>query len=221
MALLTADLETVRLNLARINEQIAAACDRSGRTRDDVTICVATKYVDADGLAVLREAGVKVAGENRLQDLIAKQDQLGDAFEWHFIGAIQSRKVGEIAGRVSVIHSLSTESARDKLARLENVPELLVQVNIAGEESKQGVSPEDLSDFIAGSPHPISGLMTMPPATTDPEAARPHFGRLAELADEHGLKQLSMGTSQDFLVAVEEGATLIRLGSVLFDRESQ
>lgn len=221
MALLTADLETVRLNLARINEQISEACVRAGRARDDVTVCVATKYVDAEGLAVLREAGVKVAGENRLQDLIAKQGLFGDAFEWHFIGAIQSRKVGEIAERVAVIHSLGTESARDKLARIDSAPELLVQVNVAGEESKQGVRPEELGEFIAGSAHPVSGLMTMPPATTDPEAARPHFARLAELAGEHGLKQLSMGTSQDFLVAVEEGATMIRLGSVLFDRESQ
>lgn len=218
MANLSADLETVERNLARVGAQVAAACERTGRDPDSVRICVATKYVDADAMDVLREAGVKIAAENRLQDMIAKQDRFADDFDWHFIGAIQSKKIREIAGRVSTIHSLATESARDKLANLEApAPKLLVQVNISGEASKQGVAPGELAEFIAGTPQPVSGLMTMPPLTDDPEGARPYFAQLKALADEHGLPGLSMGTSQDFVVAVEEGATLIRVGSVLFE----
>lgn len=218
MANLTAELGTVQRNLALVRERVAAACERAGRDPGSVSICVATKYVDAEAMDVLREAGVTIAAENRLQDMIAKQERFGDAFDWHFIGAIQSKKIREIAGRVSTIHSLGTESARDKLANLETpCPKLLVQVNVSGEESKQGVAPDDLADFIAATPHPVSGLMTMPPLTEDPEGARPYFAQLKSLADQHGLADLSMGTSQDFAVAVEEGATLIRVGSVLFD----
>jgi pyridoxal phosphate enzyme (YggS family) len=217
MADLTADLATVEHNLAVVRSEVAGACERSGRDPQDVRICVATKYVDPDAFDVLREAGVTIAAENRLQDMIAKQDRFGDAFEWHFIGAIQSKKIREIAGRVSTIHSLGTESARDKLANVETpAPKLLVQVNVSGEESKQGVAPEDLSAFIAATPQPVSGLMTMPPLTEDPEGARPYFAQLKALADANGLSELSMGTSQDYVVAVEEGATLIRVGSVLF-----
>lgn len=218
MASLSADLDTVRKNLDRVRSDVAAACERAGRDPEDVSICVATKYVEADAMDVLRDAGVRIAAENRLQDMVAKQERFGDDFEWHFIGAIQSRKVREIAGRVSVIHSLGTESARDKLADLDTpAPKLLVQVNVSGEESKQGVAPEELGAFISATPQLVSGLMTMPPLTEDPEGARPYFAQLKELADQHGLKDLSMGTSQDFAVAVEEGATLIRVGSVLFD----
>lgn len=221
MAGLSADLVTVRTNLERVEEKIVAACDRAGRDRSSVTLCVATKYVDEAGLEVLRDAGVRVAAENRLQDMIAKQERFADVFEWHFIGAIQSRKIPEIAARVSTIHSLASESARDKLAAVDDPPRVLVQVNVSGEESKQGVSPTELDEFIAGSPVPVVGLMTMPPATDDPEEARPYFRALAELAAERGLSELSMGTSQDYVVAAEEGATLVRLGSVLFDRDPQ
>lgn len=218
MASLSADLETVRRNLDRVRTEVAEACQRAGRDPQDVSICGATKYVEPDAMDVLREAGVEIAAENRLQDMIAKQERFGDVFDWHFIGAIQSRKVREIAGRVSTIHSLGTESARDKLAHLDApAPKLLIQVNVSGEESKQGVAPEQLGAFIAATPQKVSGLMTMPPLTDDPEAARPYFAQLKTLADEHGLSDLSMGTSQDFAVAVEEGATLIRVGSVLFD----
>ncbi|MGH2959054.1 MAG: YggS family pyridoxal phosphate-dependent enzyme [Solirubrobacterales bacterium] len=218
MANLSADVETVKANLDRVSADVAAACERSGRSSDDVRICVATKYVEPEAMKVLLEAGVTIAAENRLQDMIAKQERFGDDFEWHFIGAIQSRKVREIANRVSMIHSLGTESARDKLAGLDApAPKLLVQVNVSGEESKQGVSPVELADFIAATPQPVSGLMTMPPLTEDPEGARPYFAKLKALADEHALPDLSMGTSQDFAVAVEEGSTLIRVGSVLFD----
>jgi pyridoxal phosphate enzyme (YggS family) len=218
MANLSADLETVQCNLEAVGAEVAAACARADRDPDTVRICVATKYVDADAMAVLRDAGVKIAAENRLQDMIAKQERFGDDFDWHFIGAIQSKKIREIAGRVSTIHSLGTESARDKLANLEtDPPKLLVQVNVSGEASKQGVAPEELAGFIAATPQPVSGLMTMPPLTADPEGARPYFAKLKALAEQNGLEELSMGTSQDFAVAVEEGATLIRVGSVLFD----
>lgn len=221
MAHLSADLETVRRNLTAVEERVAAACERAGRSPREVQICVATKYVDDDGLAVLREAGVRVAAENRLQDMARKQETFGDDFEWHFIGAIQSKKVREIASRVSAIHSLATESARDKLADLDGpAPRVLVQVNVSGEESKQGVAPEDLSAFLEGCPVSVTGLMTMPPLAGTPEEARPYFSRLRELAAENALPELSIGTSQDYEVAVEEGATLIRVGSVLFDQSN-
>ena len=217
MAQLSADTTTVKRNLGEIERRVAAACERAGRDAGDVTICVATKYVDADGMSALRDAGVRVAAENRLQDMLAKQQRFGDDFEWHFIGAIQSRKISQIAERVSVIHSLASESARDRLGRFEGpMPRVLVQVNIAGEQSKEGVSPDGLPAFLAGCPFEVSGLMTMPPLAEVPELARPHFKRLAALAQANGLNQLSMGTTQDFEVAVEEGATLIRVGSALF-----
>ncbi|MFY9469238.1 MAG: YggS family pyridoxal phosphate-dependent enzyme [Solirubrobacterales bacterium] len=217
MAPLSADAPTIAANLDRVRSRIDAACERVGRSPGSVSICAATKYVAAERMAPLLEVGVRIAGENRLQDLIVKQDRFADSFEWHFIGAIQSRKVREIASRVSTIHSLGTESARDRLAAFDGpTPRVLIQVNIAAEQSKQGVAPEALADFIAGCPIPVAGLMTMPPLAPQPEDARPHFRALATLAAEHGLKELSMGTSQDFEIAVEEGATIVRLGSVLF-----
>lgn len=217
MANLNADAATVRANLSAIELQVRLACERSGRDPSNVTICAATKYVDADGMAALRDAGVRVAAENRLQDMIAKQETFASDFEWHFIGRIQSRKIPQIVPRVAMIHSLASESARERLEACEGpLPRVLVQVNIAGESSKEGVLPEDLGRFIRGCGFEVCGLMTMPPLATDPEQARPHFRRLAELAAAHELPELSMGTSQDFGVAVEEGATLIRVGSVLF-----
>lgn len=209
-------------NLLRIEGEISEACARSSRSADAVTICAATKYVDAAAMPSLSAAGVKVAAENRLQDMLAKRELLGDDFEWHFIGAIQSRKIAQIAANVSTIHSLASESARNKLAALEiPLPRVLVQVNVAGEESKQGVAPEALDDFLAGCPFEVCGLTTMPPQTGDSDGARPWFRALAELARERGLPELSMGTSQDYVVAVEEGATMIRVGSVLFDPGGQ
>ena len=170
----------------------------------------------ANDLPALAEAGIRLVGENRAQDLAAKQEAHRDLFQWDFIGALQSRKVKDVAPRVRLIHSVASESA---LAQLEKHPaeEILIQVNVAGEEGKAGIAPEDLGDFVARSPLPVSGLMTMPPFTEDPEQSRPHFARLAELAAEHGLQRLSMGSSQDYEVAVEEGATIVRLGSVLYD----
>jgi pyridoxal phosphate enzyme (YggS family) len=202
----------VRDNLDRVRERIASA----GREPDDVRICAAIKYVPAEELPVLAEAGIEVVGENRAQELHAKQAEHRDLFEWHFIGALQSRKVKDVAPNVALIHSLASDSA---LAQLEKhpAPAVLVQVNIAGEESKAGIVPADLGDFIARCPVPVVGLMTMPPLAEDPEASRPFFATLAELAAEHGLEELSMGTTQDFEVAAAEGATIVRLGTVLYE----
>jgi pyridoxal phosphate enzyme (YggS family) len=201
----------VRDNLDRVRERVAAA----GREPSDVRICAAIKYVPADELPLLAEAGIEVVGENRAQDLLAKQDAHRDLFEWHFIGALQSRKVKDVAPNVSLIHSLATDSALNQLES-HPAPAVLVQVNIAGEQSKAGIAPAELGDFIARCPVPVTGLMTMPPLADNPEESRPYFARLAELAAEHGLKELSMGTTQDFEVAAAEGATIVRLGTVLY-----
>jgi pyridoxal phosphate enzyme (YggS family) len=199
-------------NLERVRERIAA----TGRDPAGVQVCAAVKYVPADELGALAEAGIGTVGENRAQDLVAKQERFGDAFEWHFIGALQSRKVRDVAPRVALIHSVASDSA---LAQLEKhpAPEVLVQVNVAGEEGKAGIAPAEVGDFIARCPVPVGGLMTMPPFVEDPEDSRPHFAALAELAAEHGLSKLSMGTTQDFEVAVAEGATIVRLGTVLYE----
>jgi pyridoxal phosphate enzyme (YggS family) len=204
----------VRENLGRVRERIAAA----GGDPEVVRICAAVKYVPAGELPVLAEAGITIVGENRAQELIAKQDDNRDLFEWHFIGGLQSRKVKDVAPNVALIHSVSSDSV---LAQLEKhpAPAVLVQVNVAGEESKEGVSPPDLGEFIARCPVPVTGLMTMPPLAERPEDSRPYFARLAELAELHGLSELSMGTTQDFEVAVAEGATIVRLGTVLYERQ--
>jgi pyridoxal phosphate enzyme (YggS family) len=200
------DQETVRANLGAVREAAG----------EDVRILVATKYVADEELPALAEAGVELIGENRLQDLERKQALVADRFEWHFIGALQSRKVRDIVPRVTLIHSVCTDSVLGKLeTHAPPETEVLVQVNVAGEESKEGVAPGELGDFIARCPVTVVGLMTMPPFTDDQEASRPYFARLAELAGEHGLAELSMGTSQDWRVAVEEGATIIRLGTAL------
>ena len=175
-----------------------------------VTIVAATKYVALDEMAVLRDAGIEVVGENRAQDLEAKHARYGDAFRWHFIGHLQSRKAKVVNAICELCHSLDSESAAARLA----IP-ALIEVNLSGESSKSGVAPEELPAFLELYPQ-VRGLMTMPPFTGDPEASRPYFRRLRELASEHGLPELSMGTSQDYRVAVEEGATLVRVGSVLW-----
>jgi pyridoxal phosphate enzyme (YggS family) len=175
-----------------------------------ITVVAATKYVSLEDMAILAEAGVEVVGENRAQDLEAKYAVYGDAFRWHFIGHLQSRKAKTVNRICELCHSLASESAA---ARLE-IP-ALIEVNLSGEETKSGIAPEELPRFLElyGD---VRGLMTMPPETGDPEASRPYFRRLRELAGQHGLQELSMGTSQDWRVAVQEGATLIRLGSTLF-----
>ena len=181
----------------------------------DVTVVVATKYVSPPELAVLVEAGVEVVGENRAQDLERKHAEYGDAFRWHFIGHLQSNKVKVVNRVCELVHSLGSDSA----ARRLSVPALL-EVDLAGEATKSGVEPAEIAGYLERYQF-IRGLMTMPPLAPDPEASRPYFRRLRELASEHGLEELSMGTSQDYRVAVAEGATYVRVGEVLFGSGSQ
>jgi uncharacterized pyridoxal phosphate-containing UPF0001 family protein len=175
-----------------------------------VTVVAATKYVSVDDLAVLAEAGIEVVGENRAQDLETKHARYGGAFRWHFIGHLQSRKAKTVNAICELCHSLASESA----ARRLEIP-ALVEVNLSGEPTKSGVAPDELEAFLRLYPR-VRGLMTMPPLAEDPEASRPYFRRLRELAEANGLKELSMGTSQDWRVAVDEGATFIRVGSSLY-----
>jgi PLP dependent protein len=203
--------EGIAANLARVRERIAAA----GADPARVEVCAAIKYVPAAELPALAEGGIALVGENRAQDLLAKREQHADLFTWDFIGALQSRKVRDVAGVVRLIHSVASDSVLRRLQQ-HPVPEVLVEVNVAGEEAKAGIAPGELADFIARCPVPVTGLMTMPPAVDDPEESRGHFARLAELAAEHGLERLSMGTTQDYEVAAAEGATIVRLGSVLY-----
>ena len=177
---------------------------------EEITIVAATKYVSVEDLAVLAEAGIEVVGENRAQDLEAKHAAYGDAFRWHFIGHLQSRKAKVVNATCELVHSLSSESAAKRL----EIP-ALIEVNLSGEETKSGVTEGELDSLIAVYPD-VRGLMTMPPETEDAESSRPFFRRLRELAEERGMMELSMGTSQDYRIAVEEGATLIRIGSVLY-----
>jgi len=176
----------------------------------NVTVVVATKYVSGDELATLAAAGVEVVGENRAQDLEAKHARYGDVFRWHFIGHLQSRKAKIVNELCELCHSLASESAAERLT----IP-ALVEVNLSGEPTKSGIEPDRLGAFLELYPD-VRGLMTMPPFSEDPEASRPYFARLRELAAEHGLRELSMGTSQDYRVAAEEGATYVRVGSALF-----
>jgi PLP dependent protein len=192
---------------ADVRERYLRVCDEAGSR---VTVVAATKYVSLEDLGILAEAGVEVVGENRAQDLAAKHAALGDAFRWHFIGHLQSNKVKVVNGICELVHSLDSDSS----ARRLTVPALL-EVNLTGEASKSGIAPDELPGWLERYPS-IRGLMTMPPLADDPEASRPWFRRLRALAEEHGLGELSMGTSQDWRVAVEEGATLIRVGSSLF-----
>jgi len=196
--------EEVRERYERVRAEVGSS----------VTIVAATKYLSAEELGVLAEAGVEVVGENRAQDLEAKHALHGDAFRWHFIGHLQSRKAKTVNGICELVHSLDSESAAKRL----EVP-ALVQVNLAGEESKSGIEPKELEAFLERSPVEVRGLSTMPPFADDPEQSRPYFRRLRELAERFGLEELSMGTTQDYRVAAEEGATFIRVGSVLYSRE--
>jgi uncharacterized pyridoxal phosphate-containing UPF0001 family protein len=200
------DAARVRENAARIREAIG-----------DAELLAAVKYVPLEELEVLAEAGVTLVGENRAQDLAAKAEAHPGVFRWHFIGQLQSRKVKDVLPYVELIHSVASDSALRQLGK-HGTPdtEVLVEVNVAGEEDKAGIAPAELGDFIARCPVRVAGLMTMPPFAEDPEASRPHFAALRELAREHGLHHLSMGTSQDYRVAAEEGATIVRVGSVLY-----
>jgi pyridoxal phosphate enzyme (YggS family) len=204
--------ERIRENLERVRERIAAA----GRNPAEVEILAAIKYVAAGELAALAEGGIELVGENRAQDLLEKRKLHAGDFTWDFIGALQSRKVRDVAPAVRLIHSVASESVLRQLAK-HPAREVLIEVNVAGEETKAGIDPGELPHYIEASPVPVTGLMCMPPFTENPEDSRRHFVRLAELAAEHGLERLSMGTSQDYAVAVQEGATIVRLGSVLYD----
>lgn len=202
------------LEPAKIAANLARARELAG---PEVEILAATKYVPLEEMGALAEAGVRLAGENRQQELLAKQERWGDAFEWDFIGNLQSRKVKQLLPACRLIHSVATDSVLAQLGKHGSPEtEILIEVNVAGEEGKGGVSPADLGAFIERAPVRVTGLMTMPPFSQDPEASRPHFARLKKLADEHGLSRLSMGTSQDWRVAVQEGATIIRLGTALY-----
>ena len=205
--------DEVRANLEHVRAEVAAA----GRDPETVQILAAVKYIPVEELGVLAEAGLTLLGENRAQDLIVKADAYPDVFTWDFIGHLQSRKVRQILPYVRYVETVASESALKQLRR-HGTPstEVLVEVNVAGEEGKSGIAPEELRPFLERCPVKVVGLMTMPPLAPEPEASRRHFAALRELAAEHELPQLSMGTSQDYLVAVQEGATIVRLGSSLY-----
>ncbi len=205
--------ERVAGKLERVREQIVAA----GRDPQEVEVLAATKYVACDELPVLAQAGVRLVGENRAQDLVAKASAHPGLFTWDFIGHLQSRKVSSVLPYVRLLQTVASDSALRQLARHGSAEtEILVEVNVAGEAGKSGLAASELSSFLERCPVTVVGLMTMPPVAASPEDSRPHFRALRELAERHGLRQLSMGTSQDYVVALQEGATIIRLGSVLY-----
>jgi pyridoxal phosphate enzyme (YggS family) len=215
--------DAVRANIAAVREEIGKAATATGRDPREVEVLAATKYVSAEDLPTLSAAGIELVGENRAQDLIAKiaaSRSLGEPFTWDFIGRLQSRKVKAIVPHVRLIHSVASESVLHELTRhrAEANPdlEILIEVNVAREPGKDGVVPEELDGFIERCTVPVAGLMTMPPFAQDPEDSRRWFAALRALADERGLARLSMGTSQDYLVAVQEGATIVRIGTILY-----
>jgi pyridoxal phosphate enzyme (YggS family) len=196
----------IRANYERVRSEVGP----------NVTVVAATKYAAPEEMALLADAGIEVVGENRLQDLAAKHAELGERFRWHFIGHLQSRKAKEVSQLCELVHSLDSTSAAKRLTA-----PALVEVNLGGEESKSGIPPDALPSFLSevrALGVEVRGLMTMPPLADDPERSRPYFRELRRLAEEHGLSELSMGSSQDYRVAAEEGATLVRVGSVLFGR---
>jgi hypothetical protein len=205
--------EVVARNLARARQAIAAA----RRDPDEVEILAAVKYLPADELAALAEGGVTVVGENRAQELAAKAAAMPGRFTWDFIGQLQSRKVKDVLPHVRYIHSVASDSALAQLGR-HGGPDtrVLVEVNVAAEPEKSGITPDELPAFLERCPVAVVGLMTMPPFAADPEESRPYFAALRRLAEAHGLPHLSMGTSQDYVVAAQEGATIVRLGTSLF-----
>jgi pyridoxal phosphate enzyme (YggS family) len=214
------EAERVRANLAAIRAEIASAAELSGRDPREVEILAATKYIPSEELPALAIAGIRIVGENRAQDLQAKVAAHGDTFAWDFIGTLQSKHVRAIVPHVRLIHSLASASALGELerhlARVRPGLRVLVEVNLTGETAKAGIAPRELDAFIARSPLPVAGLMTMPPLALDPERSRPWFRRLRELAHARNLRALSMGTTQDFAVAVQEGATIVRIGTRLY-----
>jgi pyridoxal phosphate enzyme (YggS family) len=230
---MTLEPAVVQENLALAWAAVSEAAARSGRQREDVELLAAVKYVEPPDLAVLADAGIVLVGENRVEQLLAKQAVAGERFTWDFIGHLQSRKARDLVGRVRLVHSLFTLSAAERLDRSSETPiSCLLEVNAAGEASKQGLAPDELDGFLealAALPNVrVEGLMTMPPLAASAEDSRPYFAALRELAGslaqrwapQHSFGRLSMGTSQDYAVAVEEGATIVRLGSTLYRRSS-
>ncbi|HZL48118.1 MAG TPA: YggS family pyridoxal phosphate-dependent enzyme [Solirubrobacteraceae bacterium] len=217
--------DTIRANLAEVRDVLATAVAAGGRDVAEVEVLAATKYVSVADLPVLAEAGIRLVGENRAQDLQTKAAAHGELFTWDFIGRLQSRKVRAIVAHVRLIHSVASESALRELARhlAQARPglEVLIEVNVAREPGKAGVAPEEIDALIERSPVPVAGLMTMPPYAENPEESRRWFAALRSLADARGLARLSMGTSQDYRVAVEEGATIVRIGTRLYDQQSR
>jgi pyridoxal phosphate enzyme (YggS family) len=205
--------ERVRANLERVRDEIAA----TGRDAREVEILAAVKYVGIEDLGALADGGIQLVGENRAQELVAKAQGDGTRFTWDFIGHLQSRKVRQVLPYVRYIHSVQSRSVLDQLARHASPEtEVLIEVNVAGETGKSGIAPGALPEFLERCPVSVVGLMTMPPLAASAEQSRPHFAALRELAARHGLAHLSMGTSQDYLTAVQEGATIIRLGTTLY-----
>jgi len=213
-------VERIRENVRAVRAEIERAAVRVGRDPDEVELLGAVKYLPVDELPVLAQAGVTLVGENRAQQLQAKASAYGDLFTWDFIGALQSKHVRLIVPHVRLIHSLASDSALRELERLRDRARpgmgVLIEVNLSGEPAKAGIAPDELDEFIARCSVPVRGLMTMPPLSDDPQDSRPHFRRLHALARERGLPTLSMGTSQDFAVAVEEGSTIVRIGTRLY-----
>jgi PLP dependent protein len=210
----------VRANLERIRSELDEACARAGRAPGTVEVLAATKYVALEELPRLAEGGVRVVGENRAQELQRKHEACGELFEWDFIGQLQSRRVRAIVPHVRLIHSVASESALAEIERHGATArpglQILIEVNVAGEQGKAGIAPEQLDSYIARSSVPVAGLMTMPPLSREPQESRRWFSALRELALARGLEHLSMGTSQDYVVAAEEGATIVRIGTNLY-----
>jgi pyridoxal phosphate enzyme (YggS family) len=213
-------VEAVRANLEQVRGELAQAAQRAGRDAASVEILAAVKYLPSAELPVLADAGIALVGENRAQDLEAKVAAHGDLFTWDFIGQLQSRRVKLIVPHVRLIHSVASESALRELDRHSERARpglrILIEVNVAGEPGKAGVAPGELDAFIERSPLPVAGLMTMPPLSDDPEESRRWFAQVRELAAARDLEHLSMGTTQDYRVAVEEGATIVRIGTRLY-----
>ncbi len=223
--LIEPDALRVRANLERIGAQLAAAAARGGDARaggfgGEIQVLAATKYVASEHLPALAQGGIRLVGENRAQDLQQKFTEHGELFTWDFIGQLQSRRVRAIVPIARLIHSVASESAMRELERHRDSARpgfaILIEVNVSGEPGKAGVPPEQLDAMIARAPVPVAGLMTMPPIASDAEASRPWFAALRALARERGLEHLSMGTSQDYAVAAEEGATIVRIGTKLY-----
>ena len=213
--------EAVRANLERARDQIARAADSAGRDPEEIEILAAVKYLADEELEALADAGLQLLGENRAQNLVRRADAYPGRFTWDFIGALQSRKVRTLIPHVRYIHSVASDSALAQLERHGHPgTQVLIEVNVAGEAGKSGIGPRQLPEFLERCPVSVVGLMTMPPQTGEPEESRPYFQALRRLAERHRLPELSMGTSQDYLIAVQEGATIVRLGSTLWRRAS-